>query len=99
MCQLNNIVKAIGVEEFLIAENAYSFSNQGKIVSKKKEAFKLIKYLKEERLSPDEMEILKSFEKKEKAPKNENDPYYIFFHESGRIIGYNEYEKLMREII
>ena len=103
MCELINIYKIISLKSFLLAE--YSFSsikidqntaNQ----SVKSKAINLIKYLKDEVMTSEQQSELKSIRKKEKKEKKvEKEPYYLFYHDSGRILTKEEYESLINNII
>jgi hypothetical protein len=103
LCQLINICKLISVKEFLIFESSFSSMNVDQIATNKSEKSKgvsLIKYLKNEVMTPEQQSELKLVIKNErKVKKNEKEPYYIFFHDSGRILSKDEYESLVKNII
>ncbi len=103
LCQLINICKLISVKEFLLFENSFSSMNIDHNSSNKSEKSKgisLIKYLKDEVMTPEQHSELKLVIKNEKkVKKNEKEPFYIFYHDSGRILSNDEYDLLIKNII
>lgn len=94
------ICKALGTHEFLLAEYSYSQSIKGKNNSKRKEVVGLLKYFKEERLTTEDSQKLKSYDKKDKNQNADaNSGHFVFYLDSGKIMNLQEYEQLISKLI